>query len=125
MYTNLCANTSLQAGAIITMPAVQLSGTRVMCVRRYAAKVAKGYRPSKPKAISAATWQLIEACWQQEPCARPSMAKVRHASMSLFWPKRDTIFSKSYPRTHRCCTGLLRLTAWHMPDPAALLDVLG
>jgi hypothetical protein len=49
-------------------------------VCRYAAKVARGYRPAKPKAISAGVWQLVEACWQQEPCARPSMAKVGRCS---------------------------------------------
>ncbi|WIA30321.1 hypothetical protein OEZ86_000409 [Tetradesmus obliquus] len=42
----------------------------------YAAKVAKGYRPARPKHFNAELWQLVEACWQQEPCARPSMTRV-------------------------------------------------
>lgn len=43
---------------------------------RYARKVSQGYRPARPKRMSDGAWQLIEACWQQDPVLRPHMSEV-------------------------------------------------
>jgi serine/threonine protein kinase len=42
----------------------------------YAAKVAKGYRPKQPKKMPPAAWELIAACWHQDPVHRPHMSEV-------------------------------------------------
>lgn len=43
---------------------------------RYAARVAEGYRPKRPKSIPDEVWRIIEACWQQEPTDRPAASDV-------------------------------------------------
>eukprot|EP00775_Hariotina_reticulata_P012407 gene12407-12542_t len=43
---------------------------------RYAAKVAQGYRPSRPKKMPQELWELISACWQQDPIRRPHITEV-------------------------------------------------
>eukprot|EP00878_Enallax_costatus_P031929 GHUV01034999.1.p1 GENE.GHUV01034999.1~~GHUV01034999.1.p1 ORF type:complete len:135 (+),score=0.74 GHUV01034999.1:113-517(+) len=47
---------------------------------RYAKKVCKGYRPSRPTRMSPGVWSLIQACWQQDPLDRPAMKDVRTAT---------------------------------------------
>jgi hypothetical protein len=42
----------------------------------YAAKVAEGYRPSRPKSFPVEVWQLVDACWAQQPGVRPSSGQV-------------------------------------------------
>eukprot|EP00775_Hariotina_reticulata_P006929 gene6929-7147_t len=43
---------------------------------RYAAKVAQGYRPSRPKKMPQELWDLVAACWQQDPIQRPHITEV-------------------------------------------------
>jgi hypothetical protein len=38
--------------------------------------VAEGYRPPKPLAMPGPVYELISACWADDPCARPNMADV-------------------------------------------------
>eukprot|EP00882_Tetradesmus_deserticola_P020372 GHRQ01022009.1.p2 GENE.GHRQ01022009.1~~GHRQ01022009.1.p2 ORF type:complete len:151 (+),score=34.57 GHRQ01022009.1:11-463(+) len=84
-----CFNSTIEPVPVVTARA------RAACACRYAAKVAKGYRPARPKRISPGVWQLIEACWHQEPCARPSMAKVVEVLQGL---AADELASKSAGR---------------------------
>ncbi|GLI70963.1 hypothetical protein VaNZ11_016065 [Volvox africanus] len=42
----------------------------------YAQYVAEGYRPPKPLAMPDALYELISACWADDPCARPNMTEV-------------------------------------------------
>ncbi|GIM04617.1 hypothetical protein Vretimale_9162, partial [Volvox reticuliferus] len=42
----------------------------------YAQYVAEGYRPPKPLAMPTALYELISACWADDPCARPNMVDV-------------------------------------------------
>ena len=34
------------------------------------------FRPQRPKRLRPEVWELIRACWQHDPVARPSMAAV-------------------------------------------------
>lgn len=45
---------------------------------RYAERVASGYRPKRPntKGVPLAAWELVEACWDQDPVDRPHMSEV-------------------------------------------------
>jgi hypothetical protein len=58
------------------MPLTQSSCSAVVVLLRYAAKVAKGYRPSQPKKMSQELWDLISACWHQDPIQRPHITEV-------------------------------------------------
>ncbi|EFJ47075.1 hypothetical protein VOLCADRAFT_61756, partial [Volvox carteri f. nagariensis] len=42
----------------------------------YAQYVAEGYRPPKPVAMPEPLYELISACWADDPCSRPNMADV-------------------------------------------------
>jgi len=42
----------------------------------YASRVAEGYRPKHPKTVPDDVWAIIEACWQQNPAARPAASEV-------------------------------------------------
>ncbi|GLC39889.1 hypothetical protein PLESTB_000671600 [Pleodorina starrii] len=42
----------------------------------YAQTVAEGYRPPKPLAMPEPLYELMSACWADDPCARPNMADV-------------------------------------------------
>ncbi|WIA14836.1 hypothetical protein OEZ85_001555 [Tetradesmus obliquus] len=50
---------------------------------RYAEKVSQGYRPSRPKRMPPGVWELVTACWQQQPAARPAMAGMVRALTQL------------------------------------------
>ncbi len=45
-------------------------------MHRYADKVASGYRPKRPGKMSDAVWDLVSACWHQDPVQRPHMSQV-------------------------------------------------
>lgn len=42
----------------------------------YAARIASGFRPRHVKSIPLGVWELIQACWEQDPGNRPSAAEV-------------------------------------------------
>jgi hypothetical protein len=42
----------------------------------YAAKVAEGYRPKRPKTFPADVWEVVEACWAQQPGMRPTSEQL-------------------------------------------------
>jgi DNA-binding helix-hairpin-helix protein with protein kinase domain len=42
----------------------------------YAARVAAGYRPARPRGLRDAVWRLVSDCWEHDPALRPSMAQV-------------------------------------------------
>ncbi|GFR41823.1 hypothetical protein Agub_g2595 [Astrephomene gubernaculifera] len=42
----------------------------------YASHVANGYRPPRPQAMPEPLYELISACWAEDPCARPNMTDV-------------------------------------------------
>ncbi len=57
---------------------------------RYAARVAGGYRPSRPRSLSDnALWALIQDCWAQDPAARPSAAAVAFRLQQLVDAARE------------------------------------
>ncbi|WIA14837.1 hypothetical protein OEZ85_001556 [Tetradesmus obliquus] len=59
------------------------STTDPIITERYAEKVSQGYRPSRPKRMPPGVWELVTACWQQQPAARPAMASVVAALTQL------------------------------------------
>jgi hypothetical protein len=42
----------------------------------YASRIADGFRPKRVKLITDEAWEIIDACWQQDPTARPSASQV-------------------------------------------------
>lgn len=42
----------------------------------YAAQISNGFRPKRVKAMTDEVWELIEACWDQDPAARPAARVV-------------------------------------------------
>jgi hypothetical protein len=42
----------------------------------YASRIADGFRPKRVKLITDEAWEIIDACWQQDPTARPSASEV-------------------------------------------------
>lgn len=42
----------------------------------YAARISDGYRPKRVRAMTDEVWELIEACWHQDPSARPAARDV-------------------------------------------------
>ena len=45
----------------------------------YASRVALGFRPPVSCRVPPALWELVQACWQQDPALRPSMFEVMEA----------------------------------------------
>ena len=43
---------------------------------QYADKVARGYRPARPKMFPQPVWELVESCWSADPVARLHMSEV-------------------------------------------------
>lgn len=42
----------------------------------YASRIAEGFRPKRVKLITDEAWEIIDACWKQDPTARPSASEV-------------------------------------------------
>eukprot|EP00775_Hariotina_reticulata_P003899 gene3899-4153_t len=56
----------------------------------YAAKVSQGYRPKQPKKMPSAVWEVIAACWHQDPVHRPHMSEVVSVLQGLLDAERGT-----------------------------------
>ncbi|KAG2492211.1 hypothetical protein HYH03_009457 [Edaphochlamys debaryana] len=56
---------------------------RIKDAHGYAELVARGYRPPRVKAIPDELWELICACWHDDPVQRPCMADVEVALGAL------------------------------------------
>lgn len=55
-------------------------------VQAFAYRVAEGYRPKMPENMDSRIWYLVQMCWQQDPCLRPSMAQVAAYLLALIEP---------------------------------------
>ena len=42
----------------------------------YAQHAARGYRPDRPARLPDALWEVVQACWREDPVERPTMAAV-------------------------------------------------
>lgn len=49
----------------------------------YASQIAEGFRPKRVKIIPPEVWDIIEACWDQDPTARPAASEVLHKLQKL------------------------------------------
>lgn len=72
----------------------------------YAQKVSKGYRPSRPAAITNdRMWELICACWETDPVKRPAMAAVEVQLGELIKALEESMQSSQEPVGSGCrCT---------------------
>lgn len=61
---------------------------------RYAKRVSQGYRPNCPKNVPTAVWQVIDRCWSQDPCARPSAAWVKQQLQLLLDKEEAGLMAK-------------------------------
>lgn len=57
--------------------------------------VAKGFRPKRPKPVPDEIWTIIEACWQQDPAARPAASEVLQQLQQLLQQAQAATGSKS------------------------------
>ncbi|KAF8069472.1 mpv17 [Scenedesmus sp. PABB004] len=67
----------LLAKTMVLFTELPTYSTDPVVLEDYAEKVSKGYRPARPKSFSDAAWELVSACWAQEPTQRPNMSKAR------------------------------------------------
>eukprot|EP00775_Hariotina_reticulata_P008258 gene8258-8446_t len=57
-------------------------------LNRYAAQVAGGFRPLRPKKMPQEVWDIITWCWNHDPLQRPCMSQVV-AALEKLLPKEQ------------------------------------
>lgn len=62
---------------------------------KYAAQIAEGFRPKHVKLIPPELWELIEACWEQDPLDRPSAAAVLRKLQHLLRQAQEAAAAKA------------------------------
>lgn len=62
---------------------------------KYAAQIAQGFRPKHVKLIPPEVWELIEACWEQDPLERPSASAVLQKLKGLLQQAQEAATAKA------------------------------
>lgn len=65
-------------------------------LQEFSQRLAAGFRPHLPKNVNSTIARLINSCWEEDPCLRPSMTTVLHTLERL-----DPVTLTLGPR---CCT---------------------
>ena len=58
----------------------------------YARAAARGYRPDQPGRVPDPVWDVVQACWREDPLQRPGMATVvgaLEACLEQLGPEQD------------------------------------
>ena len=55
---------------------IQFQRRNVKSLFQYLMCISKGMRPVKPDNIQEHYWELIQRCWQQDPCDRPTFEEI-------------------------------------------------